>query len=268
MTDPKCEQPPAGPGHGQRRYAEPARSGRHVDVHVHGPDDGAAGRDVREHGQRDGEGLQRQDGDRHGRLPDELEAQAVSARARSSRVRARLAGPSGCVQKRVQGDGARFADRAGDVLPGRQADQDDHGEGRVSAAFKVSVKPARRAVACIASPPGWSSRPGRGRGRGRCGSATSAARARSSGRGSQADRSDQKRCETGGAPSWAPSCFPPRLNDMALRLLPFLLLVLLAIPASATAAEDPPLRPAGNRRRWATSGCPTRRRSRAGRTRT
>ena len=52
--------------------------------------------------------------------------------------------------------------------------------------------------------------------------------------------------ETGGAPSWAPSCFPPRLNDMALRFLPFLLLAVLAIPTSATAAEDPPLRPAGN----------------------
>ena len=33
---------------------------------------------------------------------------------------------------------------------------------------------------------------------------------------------------------------------MALRLLPLLLLVLLAIPASAGAAEDPPLRPSGN----------------------
>ena len=33
---------------------------------------------------------------------------------------------------------------------------------------------------------------------------------------------------------------------MALRLLPFLLLVLLAIPASAGAAEAPPLRPAGD----------------------
>ncbi len=33
---------------------------------------------------------------------------------------------------------------------------------------------------------------------------------------------------------------------MALRLLPFLLLVLLAIPASAAAAEAPPLRPAGD----------------------
>ena len=41
-----------GPEHGLRRDAGPARSGRHVDLHVHGADDGAAGRDVREHRER------------------------------------------------------------------------------------------------------------------------------------------------------------------------------------------------------------------------
>ena len=66
VTDPRCEAPPAGPNTNARPDARPARSGRQVDLHLHGADDRPARRDVRQHREGDGEGPERPHGHRHG----------------------------------------------------------------------------------------------------------------------------------------------------------------------------------------------------------
>ena len=86
------------PGQGRRRDAEPVRSGRHVDLHVLRGHDRSAARHVRQHGDGDGEGLERALRDRHGRLPDGARrpggppgARSCTAR-RASRARAGASG--------------------------------------------------------------------------------------------------------------------------------------------------------------------------------
>ena len=127
VTDPRCEQPPAGPDTGSDASPSQLDPGDAWTYTCTAQTTGQPPGTFVNTAHGDGEGLQRSHGDGHGRLPDGAGGPGRAARAGRS-GRGTAVRPERVRAQAVQRDGPRFADRPGDVLPGRQADQDDHGE--------------------------------------------------------------------------------------------------------------------------------------------
>ena len=125
VTDPRCEAPPAGPDTGTDAtpgQLDPGDTWTYWCVAQTAGQPAGTFVNTATVTARDFNGRQVTDTDE---FPTLLEEQAVLPGPEIVSGRARLRGPSGCVQRAVHGDRPRPPDRAGHVLPRRQADQDD-----------------------------------------------------------------------------------------------------------------------------------------------